>query len=150
MTDNAAASRPPLVLIANDQEWSSRSIESILGPHGYAVLRAHTGKHALELAQSADVGAVVLDLRLADMSGVDVCRQLRDGALISASAPVIVTSVGSASYAERLEVFGAGAWAFMTQPFDGTQLLLQLETFLRARREVEALRESSLLDLATG
>ena len=32
----------PLVLIANDQEWSARSLESILGPNGYSVVRAYT------------------------------------------------------------------------------------------------------------
>lgn len=150
MSDYTPHSRPPLVLIASDQEWSTRSLESILGPHGYAVLRAFTGEQTLELARSADVSAVVLDMRLPDMSGVELCRRLRDGSMVPASTPVILTSVGAVSYAERLEVFGAGAWALLTQPFDGTQLLLQLDTFLRARREVELLRESSLLDQSTG
>ena len=41
MPERAASStRPPLVLIANEQEWSTRTLESILGPSGYAVLRA--------------------------------------------------------------------------------------------------------------
>src|SRR4051812_17285291 len=48
MADRDKASRPPLVLIANDQEWSARSLESILGPNGYAVVRAYTGQQALE------------------------------------------------------------------------------------------------------
>ena len=43
----------PLVLIANDQEWSARSLESILGPNGYAVIRAYTGQQALERARAA-------------------------------------------------------------------------------------------------
>ena len=46
----SAPSRPPLVLIANGQEWSIRSLESILAPHGYAVLRAFSGHQAVELA----------------------------------------------------------------------------------------------------
>ena len=47
MSELPIPSRPPLVLIANDQEWSARSLESILGPAGYAVLRAYTGRQAL-------------------------------------------------------------------------------------------------------
>src|SRR5262245_57140608 len=35
---------PPLVLVANDQEWSTRSLESVLGPRGFATVRAFTGK----------------------------------------------------------------------------------------------------------
>ena len=40
---------PPIVLVANDQEWSARSLESVLGPHGFATVRAFTGRQALEL-----------------------------------------------------------------------------------------------------
>ena len=47
MPDRDMSQRPPLVLIANDQEWSARSLESILAPNGYAVLRAYTGIQAL-------------------------------------------------------------------------------------------------------
>ena len=48
MTDRTTRTHPPLTLIANSQEWHSRSLESILGPHGYAVLRAYTGKQAID------------------------------------------------------------------------------------------------------
>ena len=41
-------STPPLVLIASDQEWSGRSLETIIGPRGYAVVRAHTGQQVLQ------------------------------------------------------------------------------------------------------
>jgi hypothetical protein len=40
MANRDKANRPPLVLISNDQEWSARSLESILVPNGYTVLRA--------------------------------------------------------------------------------------------------------------
>ena len=46
MPDRVLRSHPPLVLIASSQEWHARSLESILGPHGYAVVRAYTGKQA--------------------------------------------------------------------------------------------------------
>src|SRR5215207_2186530 len=98
MFETAPTSRPPLVLIASDQEWSSRSLESILGPQGYAVLRAFTGRQTLELARSAEVGAIVVDVRLPDMSGIEVCRQLRDAALIPGSTPVLVTALGAVGY----------------------------------------------------
>ena len=45
-------SAPPLVLLANDQEWSSRSLESVLGPRGFATVRAFTGRQALELVRT--------------------------------------------------------------------------------------------------
>ena len=71
---NASA---PLVLIANDQEWSARSLESILGPHGYSVVRAYTGQQALERARTSLPDLIILDAQMPDMHGFDVCRSLR-------------------------------------------------------------------------
>ena len=50
MPEREKARHAPLVLIANDQEWSARSLESILVPKGYEVVRAYTGRQALEQA----------------------------------------------------------------------------------------------------
>jgi len=49
-----------------------------------------------------------------------------------------------------LEAYSAGAWEFLGQPLDGEALLLKLNTFLQCKREVDALREDSLLDPRTG
>ena len=51
MRENALSRRPPLVLIVSNQEWSSRSLETILAPNGYAVLRAYTGASAMARAR---------------------------------------------------------------------------------------------------
>src|ERR1700677_1632141 len=67
---------PPLVLIATDQEWAARSLETLLGPNGYAVLRAYNGRQAVELARSAQPDVVIIDLRLGEGDGLDVCRAL--------------------------------------------------------------------------
>src|SRR5664279_831529 len=45
MTEAGLTSRPPLILLANEHEWAARSLETILGPHGYAVLQAYRGRH---------------------------------------------------------------------------------------------------------
>src|SRR5215218_5777770 len=70
--------RPPLVLVANDQEWSARSLESILGPNGYAVLRAYTGRQALDLAKTTQPDIVILDSKMSDMTGIELCALLRE------------------------------------------------------------------------
>src|SRR3982751_6054041 len=70
-------SRPPLVLIANDQEWSARSLESVLGPRGYAVLRVTTSARAIELARIAQPDAIIIDLALPESGGSVLCERLR-------------------------------------------------------------------------
>ena len=150
MTDRTPRARPPLTLIANSQEWHSRSLESILGPHGYAVLRAYTGKQAIERAQSAHPDLIILDTDLPDRDGFDVCRELRADPSISPSTPILITSPGHASRQKRLEALRAGAWDFIGSALDGEELPLRLDAYIRAKQEVDRAREESLLDELTG
>jgi len=150
MPDRDMSQRPPLVLIANDQEWSARSLESILAPNGYAVLRAYTGIQALERARTARPDLVILDAQMPDVHGVDVCRELRSDPRFSATTPIIITTAGPSGRTQRLEAYRAGAWEFLGQPLDGEALLLKLETFLKSKLEVDRIREENLLDHPSG
>ncbi|HEU4641945.1 MAG TPA: response regulator [Gemmatimonadaceae bacterium] len=150
MSESEKPSRPPLVLLANDQEWSARSLESILGPNGYAVLRAYTGKQVLELARTAQPDLVIVDLRLPDISGIDVCRSLTADPRVGSATPIIITTSGASEREQRLAAYQAGAWEFASQPLDGEVLLLKIDAFLRGKREVDRLRADSLTDPLTG
>ena len=150
MTDRDRTARPPLVLIANDQEWSARSLESILAPKGYAVVRAYTGYQALERARSSQPDIVILDAQMPDLHGIEVCRQLRDDPRFSPTVPILITTAGPSGRTQRIEAYQAGAWEFLGQPLDGEALLLKLETFVLAKLEVDRVRDESLLDQVTG
>lgn len=150
MNDRDKSSRPPLVLIANDQEWSARSLESILAPNGFAVLRAYTGQQALDRARTAQPDVIILDAQMPDMHGVEVCRSLRDDPRFSGTIPIVITTSGPSGRAQRLEAYRAGAWEFLGQPLDGEALLLKLQTFIRAKFEIDRIRDESLLDQLTG
>jgi diguanylate cyclase (GGDEF)-like protein len=150
MLDIDKTTAPPLVLIANDQEWSARSLESILGPQGYAVVRAHTGRQAIDLAWRTHPDAIVIDSGMPDIGGVEVCRLLRQDSRFSVSTPIIVTTSGPAARAERLEAYRAGAWEYCSDPIDADQLLLKLETFIASKRELDQCHDDSLLDRDTG
>jgi diguanylate cyclase (GGDEF)-like protein len=150
MANRDKAPNAPLVLIANDQEWSARSLESILGPNGYSVVRAYTGQQALERARSSQPDLIILDAQMPDMHGFEVCRTLRSDPRFSATTPIVITTSGPSGRAQRLEAYRAGAWEFLGQPLDGEALLLKLNTFLQCKREVDALREENLLDPGTG
>ena len=150
MANRDKTSSAPLVLIANDQEWSARSLESILGPSGYSVVRAYTGQQALERARTAQPDLIILDAQMPDLHGFEVCRQLRTDPRFSATTPIIITTSGPSGRTQRLEAYRAGAWEFLGQPLDGEALLLKLSTFLQCKLEVDGLRDESLLDPGTG
>ena len=144
------ASAPPLVLLANDQEWSARSLESVLGPQGFASVRAYTGRQAIELARRVHPDVIIVDAGMPDMSGMEVCLKLREDLEFPRSTPIIMTTAGPASRAQRIEALRAGAWEFLSQPIDAETLLLKMSLFVQARREIDRSREESLLDNATG
>ncbi len=142
--------RPMLVLIASHGEWVGRSVESVLELNGFTVLRVAGGRRALDLARRVNPDAVLLDDSLTEMGGVEVCRALRDDPLFDHSIPVIVTSPAPASNRVRLAAYEAGAWDFCSQPLDVETLLLKMSTFVRARRRLEDVQATSLIDPLTG
>jgi diguanylate cyclase (GGDEF)-like protein len=142
--------RPPLTLIANSQEWHSRSLESILGPHGYAVLRAYTGKQAIERAIEARPDLIFVDTDLPDRDGFEVVRELRESPFVSPSTPIVMTSPGHTSRQRRLEALRAGAWDYIGAAIDGEELPLRLDAMVRAKMEADRVREEGLLDELTG
>ena len=140
----------PLVLIANDQEWTARAIESILAAKGYRVLRTFTAGETLKLARVVDPDLVILDQQLPDFSGVEVCRQLRADERFGAALPIIVTTAGPSGRQQRLAANEAGAWEFFGQPLDAEALLHKISVYLASYREVQRLRRGALIDDVTG
>ncbi len=65
------------ILIVEDEPALARSLEYGLANEGFKVLWAETGRRALELARARDPNLILLDIRLPDISGYDVCRTLR-------------------------------------------------------------------------
>ncbi len=141
---------PPLVLLGNDQEWSARSLESILGPRGFATVRAYTGRQLLELARNSRPDAVVLDRSLPDMSGIDVVYRLRTEAGLSPATPIVVLTTGTPSRTERHDASEAGVWELLSEPVDVEGLALKLHVFIRAKREGDSVADAGLVDAETG
>ena len=77
MTTQHAASRAPIVLLVNSQEWMARAVESVLQPAGFAIVKAYTGRQAIETAVRLRFDLVMVDYKLSDISGLDVCRAIR-------------------------------------------------------------------------
>src|SRR5215211_7421650 len=119
-------STPPLVLIASDQEWSGRSLETIIGPRGYGVVRAHTGLQVLQTVRNTHLDLLIFDTRLPDMDGIALCRRLREERIISPTTPIILTTSVQATRASSIAAFAAGAWDFCSHPVDSDLLLLRM------------------------
>lgn len=142
--------RPPIVLIIDDQEWSTRSLESILAPSGFAVMRAYTGRKGLERARVHAPDAVFVDISLPDGSGIELCRELRDSPTIGSEVPIILTSPDRPSRVDRIAALRAGAWDVIGYPLDAEELVLRLDAYVQARFASERTKDEGLIDPATG
>jgi PleD family two-component response regulator len=136
--------------LIEDQEWTARSIESILRPANFAVFKTYTGRQGLEVARKVHPDLVLVDLHLPDMSGEDVLKSLRDLRSIGATTPLAVITSGHVTQADKLAVLREGAWDVFTAPFDPEELTLRINTWTRAKQESDKARDASLVDSLTG
>jgi two-component system KDP operon response regulator KdpE len=114
------------VLVVDDEPQFARALATNLRGAGYDVETVATAQDALAAAGLNPPDAVVLDLRLPDGSGRDVCRELRTWS----EAPVIVVSaVGDE--VEKIAALDAGADDYVTKPFAIGELLARLRAALR-------------------
>lgn len=140
----------PTVLLIEDQEWTARSIESILRPSGLAVVKTYTGRQGIQLAGQVHPDLVIADLHLPDMTGVDVVRELIRSGTVSPSTPVVMISSSHIVQSERILALEVGAWDVLQPPFDSVELTLRIRTWLRAKRDSDMARERGLVDERTG
>lgn len=143
-------SRAPLVLIVSEHEWASRSLDSILAPRGYAVLRAYNGQQAVERAATHRPDAVFIERNLPDTSGAELCGRLRAEDAVSPATPLILMTAGAVTHGQRIEALQAGAWEILSLPMDAEELLLRLDRYTRAKVEADRAEESARTDPETG
>lgn len=149
-SDDTSYPRPPLVLIVTGQEWVSLSVETLFSPRGYAVLRAYSGQQVLQRVQEVPVDLLVVDRDLRDMAGTDLCRRLREQALISPTTPIIMIAPSPWPREEKLAALRSGAWDACSLPMDGEELFLRVDTWVRVKLAGDISREQGLLDPDTG
>jgi two-component system KDP operon response regulator KdpE len=114
------------VLVVDDEPQIRRALQTTLGAAGYDVEVAETGEDALTRAAVHPPDAVVLDLMLPGVSGIDVCRSLREWTQV----PILILSaVGEES--EKVAALDAGADDYVTKPFGVGELLARLRASLR-------------------
>jgi ActR/RegA family two-component response regulator len=107
------------ILLIDDDGVASEALVRLFMLDGYEVARAHNGRDGLRRASDFDPDVAVIDLRLPDMSGLDVLRQMRDRHPWTAC--VMVTGFGTCSSA--VEAIRLGACDFLEKPVDPDHML---------------------------
>jgi DNA-binding response OmpR family regulator len=115
------------LLLVEDERKVASFIARALRENSYAVDVAETGERALELGADVTYDAILLDVRLPGLSGVEVCRELRQQGI---EAPVMMlTARGLVE--QRVEGLDAGADDYLTKPFVLAELLARVRALVR-------------------
>jgi two-component system response regulator MprA len=118
----------PRVLVVEDDTDIAGVLRRSLDKEGYDVRVAGDGEAALVQAGDFEPDAVVLDLGLPRLDGVEVCRRLRNGG----DVPILILTARDALEA-RVEGLDSGADDYLVKPFEREELLARLRALLRRR-----------------
>jgi len=114
------------VLIVDDEPRYLRTIQTTLRPDGYTIFTASDGATAIQLAASKDPNLILLDVRLPDMNGYEVCKQIREFSTV----PIIMLTA-MAETEDKIKGLEAGADDYVTKPFSAGELLARITAALR-------------------
>lgn len=114
------------ILIVDDEKTVRRFLRASLLSHGYSVFEAESGAEGMEKSVSSHPDAIILDLGLPDMDGVDVARQIRR----RSKTPIIILSVRE-DESDKIEALDAGADDYLTKPFRAGEMLARLRAVMR-------------------
>jgi two-component system response regulator RegX3 len=120
---------PPRVLIVEDEESLADSIRYNLEREGFAVSVAADGRRALERFRADGPALVILDLMLPEVSGLDVCREIR----AESDVPIIMVTAKDAE-ADKVTGLELGADDYVTKPFSIRELVSRVRANLRRTR----------------
>ena len=114
------------ILIVEDEENLARFVELELKHEGYETQVSYDGREALELALNEDWNAILLDLMLPGLNGLEVCRRIRQ----VKTTPIIMMTARD-SVIDRVSGLDHGADDYIVKPFAIEELLARLRAVLR-------------------
>lgn len=126
------------ILIVDDVATNRIVLKVKLSTACYDTLQAADGATAMAMARHAQPDLILLDVMLPDLSGIDVCRRLKDDAT-TRDIPVIMITAARDGAARR-EALRAGADDFLSKPVNDTMLMARIRSLLRARETEAELR----------
>ncbi len=128
------------ILVVDDVARNIRLLEALLTPEGYELISAGSGTEALERVADGSPDVVLLDIRMPDVDGYEVCRRIRADPE-RAFLPIIM--VTSAEDEERIRALDAGADDFVAKPLNPPELLARVRSLIRIKQSHDTIRSQA-------
>ncbi|MEY3318449.1 MAG: hypothetical protein RL540_821, partial [Actinomycetota bacterium] len=114
------------ILVVEDESSFSEALEFLLGKEGFTVVTAATGTEALKKFDQGGIDLVLLDLMLPEISGTEVCRQIR----AKSKVPIIMLTAKD-SEVDKVVGLEIGADDYVTKPYSARELVARINAVLR-------------------
>lgn len=137
-TNSSTAPQRVSVLVVEDNKVEQVVLRAMLRKFGYRVYCADNGKRALSLLQCEPIDLVVSDWRMPELTGIDLCRQLRNNPALR--QPYFILLTGSQTEADLVAGMDVGADDFIGKPCSSEELRVRLQAgarIMRLRAEAE-------------
>ncbi|WP_313165174.1 response regulator transcription factor [Sedimentibacter sp.] len=129
------------ILIVEDEAKIARFLELELKYEGYEIEIASNGRDGLEKGKATDVDVIILDLMLPGLSGIEVCRRLRQ----TSDVPIIMLTAKD-DISDKVTGLDIGADDYMTKPFAVEELLARIRVLLK-RTVNKTKTDSSIMEI---
>ena len=129
-----------LILNVDDSDGARYAKSRILKRAGFKVIEASNGGDALLRARQDRPNLILLDVKLPDINGLEVCRQLKGGAETN-TILVLQTSASCIGTADKIRALDGGADNYLVEPIEADELIANVKALLRLGRVERALRE---------
>ena len=130
------------ILIVDDLPDNLRLLRDTLNAQGYKVRSATTGAMAIRAAQLPSTELILLDIKLPDLDGYEVCKQLKSDEQ-TAAIPIIFLSALNETF-NKVKGLAVGGVDYISKPFQVEEVLARVETHLTVRRLQQSLQEQNL------
>jgi signal transduction histidine kinase len=117
------------ILIVDDTIYNIQLLSLMLIRHGYVVEQATNGQAALEKAAKILPDIILLDIRMPDIDGYEVCKILKANPTTQGIPIIFISSIEEPS--EKVEAFSVGGVDYISKPFQLIEVLARIETHLR-------------------
>lgn len=131
----------PTILVVDDTLHNVRLLADILEAEGYRVLKASSGREALECVANDRPDLVLLDVLMPELSGFDVCRKLRGDPATRMLPVVLVTALDAPQ--DRVAGIEAGANDFLTKPINRLEILARVGSLLKLKQLHETVEQQA-------
>ncbi|NET40073.1 MAG: response regulator, partial [Cyanothece sp. SIO1E1] len=165
MSPNQAKSSPGNILLVDDTPDNLRFLSTVLSEKGYKVRSVINGQMALRAVQAAPPDLILLDIKMPQMNGYEVCQQLKADTQTAEIPVIFVSALNDVS--DKIKAFNAGGVDYITKPFQCEEVLArtanqlallqlkrrlqtqnaQLQQEIGERKQVEAALQSAKTEL---